>query len=67
MNFNTTFNLLIDDCEDELLPADKVASAIAMTMVYLKRSKAEDKPRIERFLKMLELALRTNMPVSFNL
>ena len=24
--YNDTFNILIDDCEDELLPADKVAA-----------------------------------------
>ena len=67
MEFNDVFDLLIDDCEDELLPADKVTPAVAMTKAFLNRSKESDKPRIERFLAMLELAQRTNMPVSFNL
>lgn len=67
MDFNNAFNLLIDDCEDELLPADKVASAIALTQTFLERSQEADKPRVIRFLEMLELAQRTGMPVSFNL
>ena len=67
MEFNDAFDLLIDDCEDELLPADKVAPAIAMTKAFLNHTNASDKPRVERFLAMLELAQRTNMPVSFNL
>lgn len=67
MKFNDAFGLLIDDCEDELLPADKVARAIELTEKWLERSDVIDKPRITRFLGMLQLAQRTGMPVSFNL
>ena len=65
--YNDTFNILIDDCEDELLPADKVRHALEMARTYLQKAEDIHKPQIEKFIRLLELAQRTNMPVSFNL
>ena len=59
MDFNTAFNLMIDDCEDEILPTEKLPATIEMTKGFLENAEEVSKARITRFLMMLELAQRT--------
>ena len=66
MKFNDTFGLLIDDCEEELLPADKVGEALELAKAFIRSASEKHRPVIAEFIALLEFARDTNMPVAFN-
>ena len=64
--FNDTFDILIDDFEDEVLPADKVGEAVELAKAFSQSAPEKHKPVIAEFIALLEFARDTNMPVAFN-
>ena len=64
--FNDTFGILIDDFEDEVLPADKVGEALELAKAFSQSAPEKHKPVIAEFIALLEFARDTNMPVAFN-
>ena len=64
--FNDTFDILIDDFEDEVLPADKVGEALELAKSFGRSAPEKHKPVIAEFIALLEFARDTNMPVAFN-
>ena len=64
--FNATFGILIDDFEDEVLPADKVGEALELAKAFSRSAPEKHKPVIAEFIALLEFARDTNMPVAFN-
>lgn len=66
MKFNNMFGLLIDDCEEEVLPADKVGEALELAKAFSRSAPEKHKAVIAEFIALLEFAHQTNMPVAFN-
>ena len=64
--FNDTFGLLIDDSEDEVLPAEQVGKAVELAKEFERSAPEIHKPVINEFIALLEFARDTNMPVAFN-
>jgi hypothetical protein len=68
LDFNDRFHLLIDLYEDETLPAEHVAEALAMAKAYI--AEHSDEPDVQtvigRLVEALELAQSLGMPVLFD-
>jgi len=65
--FNSAFNILIDEYENERLPAEYVSSALKITHDFLaKFDNNEAKIAINRVISALQLAMNLNMPLDFD-
>lgn len=62
-DFNLAFGIIIDEYEDEIIPADKIGEAIARTEAYKKRFRDEHVQAADRLLAALVRAKELNKPV----
>lgn len=62
-DFNQAFAIIIDEYEDEIIPADKIDEAIALTEAYRKRFRDERAQAADKLLAALVRAKELNKPV----
>lgn len=62
-DFNLAFGIIIDEYEDEIIPADKIGEAIALTKSYKKRFRDDRVQAADRLLAALIHAKELNKPV----
>ena len=66
-NFNSSFNLLIDEYENERLPAEYVSDSLEMARDFMNNfDTIEAKVAINRVISALQLANELNMPLDFD-
>lgn len=63
--FDKPFDIIIDEYEEEELPADKIQTAIEMTEKYASKSPTEIKASTEKLLVALKRAKELGKPLEF--
>ncbi len=63
-DFNRAFDIIIDEYEEEVIPADRIGEAISLTEAYRRRSKNESVVQsADKLLAALTRAKDLNKPV----
>lgn len=63
--FDKPFDIIIDEYEEEEIPADKIQTAIEMTETYASKSSIEIKASTEKLLVALKRAKELGKPLEF--
>ena len=63
--FDEPLNLIIDEYEEEEIPADKIQMAIEMTEAYISKASAETKTSANKLLAALVRAKELGKPIEF--
>lgn len=66
LEWNREFGILIDDCEQEILPANFVGAALGSLESHSENS-ADDVPAFEKIKRALVLALNRKVPIEISL
>lgn len=62
-DFNKAFDIIIDEYEDEIIPADKIDEAIVWTKAYKNRFRDEHVQAADKLLAALGRAKELNKPI----
>ena len=63
--FDKPFDIIIDEYEEEEIPADKIQMAIEMTEAYISKASAETKTSANKLLAALVRAKELGKPIEF--
>lgn len=61
--FDTPFDIIVDEYEEEEIPADKIQTAVEMTEAYIVRASAEVKTSAHKLLAALRRAAELGKPI----
>ncbi len=64
--FNSAFNIIIDEYEEEVIPADKISDAILLTKNYKKKFADEHVQAADKLLAAFNRARELNKPVELS-
>ena len=64
--FNSAFGIIIDEYEEEVIPADKISEAISLTENYKKKFNDEHVQAADKLLSALNRAKELNKPVELS-
>ena len=64
--FNSAFDIIIDEYEEEVIPADKISDAISLTECYKKKFSDEHVHAADKLLSALNRAKELNKPVELS-
>ena len=64
--FNSTFGIIIDEYEEEVIPANKISEAISLTENYKEKFNDEHVQAADKLLSALNRAKELNKPVELS-